>query len=142
MVATHLIYVAMKLLNVFLKQSRISEPYKHFISYSVAALRGGKYYQSNGCSLHGISVNRWSERVDSAKPFIAHLPGVKLALKDLLELNHTEKIRDEILETIFYVSSFTCIAMSVCGKEYWYLLTLATKSLKLVLLLQIWKLQE
>ena len=66
-----------------------------------------------GCSLHGISGTRWSDRVESVKPFVAHLPGVKLALEDLLELNLTPKTRNEIKGAICYVSSFTCIIMSV-----------------------------
>ena len=69
--------------------------------------------QRIGCSLHGISGTRWSDRVESVKPFVAHLPGVKLALEDLLELNITPKTRNEIHGAISYVSSFTCIIMSV-----------------------------
>ena len=66
-----------------------------------------------GCSLHGISGTRWSDRVESVKPFVAHIPGVKLALEDLLELNLTPKTKNEIKGAICYVSSFTCIIMSV-----------------------------
>ena len=66
-----------------------------------------------GCSLHGISGTRWSDRVESVKPFVAHLPGVKLALEALLELNLTPKTRNEIKGAVCYVSSFTCIIMSV-----------------------------
>ena len=69
-----------------------------------------------GSSLHGISGIRWSDRVESVKPFVAHLQGVKLALKDLLELNITTKTRNEIHGAICYVSSFTCMIMSVV----WY----------------------
>ena len=53
-VATHLIYVIMMLLNVFQKPTPTSELYKQYTSYSVASLRRGKYWQSIGCSLHGI----------------------------------------------------------------------------------------
>ena len=38
---------------------------------------------------------------------------IKLALEDLLELNLTPKTRNEIKGAICYVSSFTCIIMSV-----------------------------
>lgn len=69
-----------------------------------------------GCSLHGIPGTRWSERVESVKPFVAHLPGIKLALKDLLELNLTAKTRTEINGAFSYVTSFICVIMSVV----WY----------------------
>ena len=66
-----------------------------------------------GCPLHGKSGTRSSVRVDSVKPFIAHLPGVKLAIEYLLELNLTPKTRNEINGAICYISSSTCIIMSV-----------------------------
>ena len=44
-----------------------------------------------GCLRHGISGTRWSDRVESVKPFVAHPPLVNLALDDLLELNLTKK---------------------------------------------------
>ena len=66
-----------------------------------------------GSSFHGISGTWWSARVECVKPFVAHLPGVKLALEDLLELNITPKTRNEIHGTIRYVRFFTCIIMSV-----------------------------
>ena len=66
-----------------------------------------------GVSLHGISGTRWSDRVESVKPFVAHLPGVRLALEGLLELNITSKTRNEIHGALCYVKSFTCIIMSI-----------------------------
>ena len=48
-----------------------------------------------GCSLHVISGTRWSDRVKSVRPSVAFLPGVKLALEDLLELNLTPKSRNQ-----------------------------------------------
>ena len=65
------------------------------------------------CSLHGISDTRWSDLYESVKQFVAHLPGVKLALEDLLELNLTPKTMNEVHGAICYVSSFTGIMMSV-----------------------------
>ena len=64
----------------------------------------------------GISGTRWSDRVESVKQFVGHLPGVKLTLEDLLELNPTPKSRNKIHGAICYVSSFSCIIMSVM----WY----------------------
>ena len=62
-----------------------------------------------GCSLHGISVTRWSDRVESVEPFVTHLPGVKLAMENLLELNLTSKTRNKIHRAICYVMLFfTC----------------------------------
>ena len=66
-----------------------------------------------GVSLHGISGTRWSDRVESVKPFVAHLPGVRLALEGLLELNISSKTRNEIHGALCYVKSFTCIIMSI-----------------------------
>lgn len=69
-----------------------------------------------GCSLHGMSNTRWSDRVESIKPFVAHLPGIKIALENLLELNLTAKTRTEINGALSYVTSFICVIMSVV----WY----------------------
>ena len=44
-----------------------------------------------GSSFHCISGTRWSDQVESVKSFVPYLLGVKLALKDLLELNTTSK---------------------------------------------------
>jgi hypothetical protein len=49
-----------------------------------------------GSSLHGISDTRWSYRVESVKPFAAHLPGIKKALEELLKLNLTAKSRNDV----------------------------------------------
>ena len=46
MVASHLISVVMMLLNIFQKQSPTLELYKQYIPYSVAAPRGGGYWQN------------------------------------------------------------------------------------------------
>ena len=47
------------------------------------------------CSHHGTFCTRWSDRVESVKPNVAHLPGVNLAL-DLLELILTLETRNKI----------------------------------------------
>ena len=66
----------------------------------------------NGGSLHGLSGTRWTDRVASVRPFAAHLPGIKSALEDLLNLNLTPKTRHEVNGAITYVSSFKRIVMS------------------------------
>ena len=65
-----------------------------------------------GCSLHCLSGTRWTDRVDSVRPFAAHLPGLKTALQDLLNLNLTSQTRSTIHGAISYVSSFKCVLMS------------------------------
>lgn len=65
-----------------------------------------------GCSLHCLSGTRWTDRVDSVRPFAAHLPGLKTALQDLLNLNLTSQTRSTIHGAITYVSSFKCVLMS------------------------------
>ena len=62
---------------------------------------------SIGCSLHGISGTRWSDRVECVKPFAAHLRDIASALKDFLKLNMTAKTTTEIHGTRSYVTSFT-----------------------------------
>ena len=68
-----------------------------------------------GSLLHGISGTTWSDRVESVKLFVAHLPGVKLVSEDLLELKITPKTRNKIhgVIPVCYVGSFTWIIMSV-----------------------------
>ena len=58
-----------------------------------------------GYSLHGISGTRWSDRVESVEPFVAHLPGVKLALGDPLELNLTPKTETKLMELCLTICS-------------------------------------
>lgn len=69
-----------------------------------------------GVSLHGQSHTRWTERIDSVRPFTTHLPGINLSLNELLELNLTAKAKTEIFGAINYVSSYKCVLMSAI----WY----------------------
>ena len=69
-----------------------------------------------GSFLHGISGTMWSDRVESVKPFAAHLPSIKMALEELLELNLTAKSRNDVKGALSYVTSFICIIMFVV----WY----------------------
>ena len=74
--------------------------------------RWGILQEQIGSSLHGLSGTRWIARVNSVRPFAAHLPGLRLALEKLLLLSLTPKTRTEVNGAIAYVSSFTCIVMS------------------------------
>ena len=69
-----------------------------------------------GCSLHGMSETRWSDRLQYIKPFAFHLNGIQLALQDLLELNLTAKTRNEINRVLAYLRTFICVLMSAV----WY----------------------
>ncbi|KAJ7332476.1 hypothetical protein JRQ81_014656 [Phrynocephalus forsythii] len=62
-----------------------------------------------GCSLHGMSETRCPNHVECIMPFAAHLPGIKLALEGLLELNLAAKTRNEVHGVLLYV---TCFAFS------------------------------
>ena len=67
---------------------------------------------SIGCSLHGLSGTRWTDREASVRPFAAHFPGIRSALGKLHTLNLTPKTATEVNGTIKYISLFTCILMS------------------------------
>ena len=67
---------------------------------------------SVGCSLHNPSETRWSARVDSVKPFAAHLPGIMTALSQVQELNLTPETRSDVVGMISYLSSFESILMA------------------------------
>ena len=69
-----------------------------------------------GCSLHGMSETRWSDRLQCIKPFVSHLNGIQLALQDLLQLNLTAKTRNEIQGVLAYLRTFICLLMSAI----WY----------------------
>ena len=69
-----------------------------------------------GCSLHGMSETRWSDRLQSIKPFASHLTGIHLALQDLLELTLTAKTRNEVNRVLAYLKCFVCVLMSAV----WY----------------------
>ena len=68
--------------------------------------------KSIGCSLHNLSDTRWSARVDSVRPFAAHLPGIKKAIVLIQELNLTAEIRSELHGIQIYLDSFESILMA------------------------------
>ena len=80
--------------------------------FSCSPKRWSILQENIGSSLHGLSGTRWSALVNSVRPFAAHLPGIRLALEKLLQLNLTPKTRTEVSGAIKFVSSFTCIVMS------------------------------
>ena len=92
----------------------MTEQYKQYVHliqqqspYSVAAPMFSILAKRIGCPHHCISGTRWSSRVESAKPFVDHLPGVKLALEDLLDQNRTPDTMSEIYGAMCQVCSFS-----------------------------------
>ena len=70
------------------------------------------------CFLHGMSETKWSDRLQSIKPFAVHLTGIQLAWQDLLEITLTAKTRNEVNGVLSYLKSFVsvCVLMSAV----WY----------------------
>ena len=67
--------------------------------------------------LDGMSDTRWSDRVQSIKPFVAHLLGIIMVLEELLELNLTPKCSGHVKDVVSYVTLFICNIMSVARHE-------------------------
>ena len=80
--------------------------------FSSSPQRWSILQESIGSSLHGLSGTRWTDRVASVRPFVAHLPGIRSALEQLHTLNLTPKTATEVNGAIKYCSSFVCILMS------------------------------
>ena len=65
-----------------------------------------------GSSLHSMSDTRWSARIDSVKPFAAHIPGLRQAVNDLESLNLTPEVQSDLKGIESYINSFECIIMA------------------------------
>ena len=68
--------------------------------------------QNIGCSLHSMSQTRWSARVDSVRPFAAHIGGLKTAVENALEMNLTPETRADLDGILTYLGSFECVIMA------------------------------
>ena len=88
--------------------------------FSASPKRWAILVRNIGISPHGQSHTRWTERIDSVRPFTTHLQGINLSLS-LLELKLTAKTKTEIFGAIKYVSSYTCVLMSAI----WYKILMA-----------------
>ncbi|XP_065658605.1 uncharacterized protein LOC136083124 [Hydra vulgaris] len=66
----------------------------------------------HGVSLHRQSGTRWTERLDSIRPFYNHLSQIIESLKEVKSLNITPKAKTEIRGALKYMSSFKCVLMS------------------------------
>ncbi|XP_011172262.3 zinc finger MYM-type protein 1-like [Solenopsis invicta] len=65
-----------------------------------------------GHSLHSTSKTRWSARIESVKPFAAHLPGIAEALNELSHLNLSAESQRDVNGLKNYVRTFKCLVMS------------------------------
>ncbi|XP_065667751.1 zinc finger MYM-type protein 1-like [Hydra vulgaris] len=63
-------------------------------------------------SLHGQSGTRWTERLDSIRPFYNNLSQIIEYLKEVKSLNLTPKAKTEIRGALKYMSSLKCVLMS------------------------------
>ena len=73
---------------------------------------------------------RWTERVDSIKPFARNLPGIIKALEELRDMpGLPTKTKAETIGAIKYMSSFTCVLMSTT----WYKILLHINNVNLII---------
>ena len=56
----------------------------------------GNFIGKHWVSLHSLS-HTWSDRVDSVKPFAAHIPGICLSLEALFELNLSSQTKNVLV---------------------------------------------
>ena len=84
-----------------------------------------------GCSLYSLSHTRWSDRVDSVKPFAAHIPGIRSSLEALFQLNLSSETKNDVLALLKCINSFSCILLSSIWLKFWLQLICATWSFKL-----------
>ena len=80
--------------------------------FSSSPIRWNILQQTCGFSLHKLSHTRWSDRVESVRPFVSHIHCMKDALNLLLELNLTAETRADVQAVSKYVSTFICQLMS------------------------------
>lgn len=80
--------------------------------FSSSPMRWQILQEKISCSLHSMSKTRWSDRIDSVRPFAAHIPGLQSALTELLELNLTSETKAEVKGIYSYINSFPCVIMS------------------------------
>ena len=104
------------ILSIFVEQTQQNRAWKllPFLEWckpstisSRAALGDGRFCKATlaPSSLHGLSGTRWADRVASVRLFAAHLPGIKVALQQLLALKLTPKTTIDVKGAIRYVSS-------------------------------------
>lgn len=65
-----------------------------------------------GCSLHCLSDTRWSARIVAVKPFAAHVPGLRKAVKRLEAMNLKDESKADVQGIQTYLKSFECVLMA------------------------------
>jgi hypothetical protein len=65
-----------------------------------------------GCSLHGLSGKRWSERVDAVRPIAADIVGVLKALDQVADLTLLPEARIDLQGMRKYFATFECVVMN------------------------------
>lgn len=65
-----------------------------------------------GQSLHSLAHTWWSDRVDSVRPFAAHIPGFLASLDEVLKLNLSPEAKTDVHAFQSYVGSFNCIFLA------------------------------
>lgn len=59
-----------------------------------------------------MSQTRWSARVDSVRPFAAHIGGLRKAVQDVLQMNLTAETRSDLNGILKYLASFECVILA------------------------------
>ena len=73
---------------------------------------------------------RWTERVESIKPFAKNIPGLIKALEQLRDIPGLPiKTKAEAIGAIKYMSSFTCMLMSTV----WYKILVLINNVNLII---------
>ena len=62
-----------------------------------------------GCSLFHT---RWSDRVESVKPFAANIPSILASLDAVLQFNLSSEAKNDVHALKKYVNSFTCVLLA------------------------------
>ena len=84
----------------------------YIISSALVHKDGGDLNKKHWLFYRNLSDTRWSARVDSVRPFAAHLPGLKEAIVLIQELNLTAETRSEVHGIQIYLDSFDSIIMA------------------------------
>ena len=80
--------------------------------FSSSPQRWENFLENIDCSLHSLSHTHWSDRVDSVKPFAAHIPGIRSSLEALFQLNLSSETKNDVQAILKCIDSFSCILLS------------------------------
>ena len=98
--------------NLYTQASKFFVVVQKLYNVFTSSLMWWKILQSHrGCSLHS-SHKRWSDRVESVKPFASHIPGIRSFFNALLQFNLTPETTADVQSILKYTTSFLCILLS------------------------------